>query len=208
MLQHGIELRYAIPAEISLMMAVLLDFRRAFKLLKMDPRQAGARAIGRVRALWMFRGLPIGAGVSAEGPLRVDVAGRLSIGERVCFIGEMVPTEIVVRPGAALEIGEKCMFNYGVSLDVSSSVSIGNRCMFGSFVRVCDSDGRTAGPVVIEDDVWIGHGAVIEPGVRIGQGSVVGAGSVVTKDVPPKSMAMGNPARPMSLSLRVAEANG
>jgi maltose O-acetyltransferase len=50
-------------------------------------------------------------------------------------------------------------------------------------------------PIVIEDDVWVGAGAIILPGVRIGTGSVVGAGSVVTKDVPPWTVVAGNPAR-------------
>lgn len=48
---------------------------------------------------------------------------------------------------------------------------------------------------VIEDDVWIGANAVVVPGVHIGRHSVIGAGSVVTKDVPPYSVAVGNPAR-------------
>ncbi|MFF2286149.1 DapH/DapD/GlmU-related protein [Peribacillus butanolivorans] len=51
------------------------------------------------------------------------------------------------------------------------------------------------GPVVIEDDVWIGARALILSGVHIGQGAVVAAGSVVTKDVPPYSIVGGNPAR-------------
>ncbi|GGW77084.1 acetyltransferase-like isoleucine patch superfamily enzyme [Streptomyces albaduncus] len=47
----------------------------------------------------------------------------------------------------------------------------------------------------IEDDVWIGAGAVILPGVTVGRGSVVGAGSVVTADVPPMTVVAGTPAR-------------
>jgi maltose O-acetyltransferase len=50
-------------------------------------------------------------------------------------------------------------------------------------------------PIVIEDDVWLGAAVVVVPGVRIGRGSVIGAGSVVAKDVPPWSIAVGNPAR-------------
>lgn len=50
-------------------------------------------------------------------------------------------------------------------------------------------------PIVIDDDVWIGGNAVILPGVHIGRHSVVGAGSVVTKDVPPYTVVAGNPAR-------------
>lgn len=49
--------------------------------------------------------------------------------------------------------------------------------------------------VVIEDDVWIGHGSVILSGTCIGQGSIVAAGSVVTKDVEPYTIVAGNPAR-------------
>lgn len=50
-------------------------------------------------------------------------------------------------------------------------------------------------PVVIEDDVWIGARAIILKGVRIGRGSVIAAGSVVVKDIPPYSLAAGNPAQ-------------
>ncbi len=55
--------------------------------------------------------------------------------------------------------------------------------------------GVIANPVVIEDDVWLGYNVVILPGVTIGQGSVIGAGSVVVKDIPPYSVAVGNPAK-------------
>lgn len=50
-------------------------------------------------------------------------------------------------------------------------------------------------PIVIEDDVWIGSGAVILPGVRVGKGSVVAAGAVVTKDVPAQTLVGEVPAR-------------
>jgi galactoside O-acetyltransferase len=50
---------------------------------------------------------------------------------------------------------------------------------------------------VIEDDVWLGAGVVVVDGVRIGQGSVIGAGAVVSQDIPPYSIAVGSPAKPM-----------
>ncbi len=50
-------------------------------------------------------------------------------------------------------------------------------------------------PILIEDDVWIGSRVIILPDVKIGKGSIIGAGSVVTKDVPPYTIVAGNPAR-------------
>lgn len=53
--------------------------------------------------------------------------------------------------------------------------------------------------VVIEDDVWIGAGAIVLPGVNIGQGSVIGAGAVVNRDIPANSVAVGVPAKVIHL---------
>ncbi len=78
---------------------------------------------------------------------------------------------------------------------------IGARCRFGSMVYISDTGRNGSRGVVVEDDVWLAHGAIIEPGVRVGAGSVVSAGSVVTSDVPPASMAVGNPARSLPLRL-------
>jgi len=54
---------------------------------------------------------------------------------------------------------------------------------------------RIPGPVVIEDEVWLGERVCVMPNVRIGKHSVIGANSVVTKDIPPYSIAVGSPAR-------------
>jgi acetyltransferase-like isoleucine patch superfamily enzyme len=51
------------------------------------------------------------------------------------------------------------------------------------------------GPIVIGDEAWLGTGTIVLSGVTIGRGAIVGAGSVVTRDVPPDSIAGGNPAR-------------
>lgn len=60
-----------------------------------------------------------------------------------------------------------------------------------SFTKDLYSKGR----IIIEEDVWVGSNSVILSGVKIGRGSIVGAGSVVTKDVPPYSIVGGNPAK-------------
>lgn len=58
-------------------------------------------------------------------------------------------------------------------------------------------DWRRAHPVILGHDVWIGHGAIVLPGARVGDGAVIGAGAVVTRDVPPWTIMVGAPARPL-----------
>lgn len=53
-------------------------------------------------------------------------------------------------------------------------------------------EAMSKGPIIVEDDVWIGYGAIILSGVKIGKGSVIGAGSVVAKNVEPYSIYVGN----------------
>lgn len=88
-------------------------------------------------------------------------------------------------------------------------LTIGNNVMLASNVSIVGGDHkynivgtpiRSTGrdiekSVIIEDDVWIGHQAIILHGIRIGEGSIVAAGSVVTKDVEPYSIYAGNPAK-------------
>lgn len=92
---------------------------------------------------------------------------------------------------------------------LAGRITIGNYCLVASYVAfvggdhpidvlgypMCFSGGPHLVETVVEDDVWIGHGAIILQGMRIGEGSVVAAGSVVTKDVEPYSVVAGNPAR-------------
>ena len=56
-------------------------------------------------------------------------------------------------------------------------------------------DWRRSSPVTLGHDVWIGHGAVVLPGISIGTGAAIGAGTIVTKDVPPFAIVVGNPGR-------------
>ncbi len=58
-----------------------------------------------------------------------------------------------------------------------------------------ENEAWSKGPIVVEDDVWIGMNSLILSGVKIGQGSIIGAGSVVAKNIPPYSIAVGNPCK-------------
>ncbi len=156
------------------------------------------------RGYLLFRRTEHGPMISATGHVRVVAEGKIRIGGRSFFMGGMIPTELVCHRDAELVIGEGADFNYGVSIEARTSIRIGSRSMFGSMVRVTDASKDRSAPIVIGDDVWIAHGAVIEPGVTIGDGSVVSAGSVVRHHVPPNSLAMGNPARPLPLAVSPA----
>ena len=87
-------------------------------------------------------------------------------------------------------------------VDIGDHVLIAAHCVINTVSHnFSDTDtpmnlqGVSCDPVVIEDDVWIGSGASILQGVRIGRGSIIGAGAVVTKSIPPFSIALGVPAK-------------
>ncbi len=183
--------------------ATALAEARSLLYMMATDRHAAATRIGRglgaLRAHFLFRGAELGQRVNTTGWVRVVAHGHISIGDHVQFSGGMIPSHVVCRPGGDLVIGAHTGFNYGVDIDCTQSIRIGQRCLFGSMVCLSDSEMGRTGPIVIEDNVWIAHGAIVEPGVRIGAGSVVSAGSVVTADVPPDSLALGNPAESFPL---------
>lgn len=111
--------------------------------------------------------------------------GSLKIGENT-YIGEC---NNLRAAGGPIEIGKNCMIAEFVTLVASN-----HKMNFGELMIEQDWDSTKCG-IFIDDDVWIGANSVILPGVHIGKGCVIGAGSVVTKDVKPFSIVVGNPAR-------------
>lgn len=108
--------------------------------------------------------------------------------------------------GCNVRLGDRVYSNFNLTILDCSIVTIGHRVMFGPNVSICAATHETdvqsrrdnveyAKPVTIGDDCWIGGSVVILPGVTIGEGTTIGAGSVVTKDIPAFSVAMGSPAR-------------
>lgn len=103
-------------------------------------------------------------------------------------------------------VGENFFLNVNCKLMDSGKITIGNNVFIAPNVCIIteehamDVEQRLAGleythPVTIGDNVWICTGALVLPGVTIGDNCVIGAGSVVTKDIPPNSLAVGNPCR-------------
>lgn len=108
--------------------------------------------------------------------------------------------------GYNIEVGDNFFANTNFVVLDGAKVKIGNNVFIAPNVGIytaghpLDAEQRNEGleyafPVTIEDDVWIGGHVCIIPGVTIGKGTVVGAGSVVTKDLPANSLAVGNPCR-------------
>ena len=105
--------------------------------------------------------------------------------------------------GRQVRIGEHSVVNRGCYLDGRVPLTIGNNVAIShqTLIQTLTHDPHSPDfatlqrPVVIGDHVWIGARALICPGVTIGEGAVIGAGAVVTRDVPPYSIAAGNPAR-------------
>ena len=112
------------------------------------------------------------------------------------------------RPEAVIRIGHHCGFT-GATIVAAEQIEIGNWVTVGANSVISDSDfhplnpderranpanGRHR-PIIIEDDVFLGMNCLVLKGVRIGRGSIVGAGSVVTRDVPPGVVVAGNPAQ-------------
>lgn len=96
-----------------------------------------------------------------------------------------------------LKIGSFCSIGPNVCFLLSSDHPLNNISTFPFKVKygLEKFEGISKGDIVVEDDVWIGYGAIILSGIHIGQGAVIAAGSVVTKDVSPYAVVGGNPAR-------------
>jgi acetyltransferase-like isoleucine patch superfamily enzyme len=127
------------------------------------------------------------------------------------LIGKKVDQSFVLIPpfytagGVDIRVGRNVFVNQNCTFYDLGGLDIGDDVMIGPNVNIITTghpiepsrrrDGVTAKPIVIERNVWIGAGATIIGGVTVGENSVVGAGSVVTRDVPPNTLVGGNPAK-------------
>jgi acetyltransferase-like isoleucine patch superfamily enzyme len=115
---------------------------------------------------------------------------------------------VTIQGSGYFELGKNSYIGAYSIIGCNEKVIIGNNVMISQFVSIRDTDHRfdrtdipmmyqgiKTQPVIIEDDVWIGYGSIINKGVRIGKGSIVAAGAVVTKDVPSYAIVAGVPAK-------------
>lgn len=130
-------------------------------------------------------------------------ANRIVMGKNV-----MIDEHVCIKYPERMKIGNNSFIGRGTMIQSSGNVDIGSDVIIGPFVKIWSSDhvienlevpihkqGHIFGKVVIEDDVWIGTGAIVLKGIVIRRGAVVAAGSVVTKDVCKYAVMAGNPAR-------------
>lgn len=140
----------------------------------------------------------------------------LQVGE--CSI---IMCEILLYSGGKISIGDNSFIGKNTHIWSNNRISIGNRVLISHNVNIFDNHTHPIHPderhkhfdyckvhglpdmklgareIIIEDDVWICCNSVILPGVKIGRGSIIGAASVVTKNIPEMTIAVGNPAKPI-----------
>lgn len=138
-----------------------------------------------------------------------DGAGRRALLTEL--LGSFGPDSEIRPPfhcdyGSQTFIGARTFANFGLMVLDVATVTIGDDVQIGPNVQILTpihpiepgprrDKWEGAKPIVIKDNVWLGGGVIVCPGVTIGANTVVGAGAVVTKDLPPNVVAVGNPAR-------------
>jgi galactoside O-acetyltransferase len=139
----------------------------------------------------------------------IDVGRRRSL--LVAILGSVGERTVLLPPfhagyGSNVHIGDDFFGNVNLTLVDDVDIRIGDGVMIAPSVTLTTTGhpvhparrvdfARFSEPIVIEDKVWIGSNVVVLPGVRIGYGSVIGAGSTVSRDIPPMVVAVGAPCR-------------
>jgi acetyltransferase-like isoleucine patch superfamily enzyme len=156
----------------------------------------------------------IGQRLRMEQIPRISGSPKIYIGDDVYLSGTLMVlagrifSDPELRIGNRTFIGTGCSFSVARSIEIGEDVLIASGCSFFDYSNhPVDPDKRVAGlqvephevrPVRIGNRAWIGQRATILPGVTIGEDAVIGAASVVTKDVPPGCICVGNPGRILS----------
>ena len=137
----------------------------------------------------------------------ISIGEDTLIGEGVALSAGMVPGQTCIS-SPVVTIGDRCLIGRGSGIVGHFSIVIGNDVWTGHHVYITDQNhgyedvhrpisqqSQPERPVVIGDGSWLGFGSVVLPGVTIGKHCVIGANSVVTRDIPDYSVAVGAPAK-------------
>lgn len=163
-----------------------------------------------------LRGIKLGFGISFYGRPKFKKAKSaiITIGKLCSFRSKSTSNLIGInRPciisalssDARLIIGNNCGFS-GTVIGCFKEIRIGNNIKCGANTLITDSDWHSEDsrssepkPIIIEDNVWLGVNVTVLKGVTIGENSIIGAGSIVTKTIPPNVIAAGNPCKIIKL---------
>ncbi len=134
--------------------------------------------------------------------------GKVFLGEKVCLDRGV---DVKVHHGGQIVIGDRTYVGPYTCMSGFGKIEIGNDCLIASHSAIYAHNHNFSDPnkkiaeqgfsvkgIALEDDCWLGNGVKVMDGVTIGKGSVIGAGAVVTKDIPPYSVAVGVPAKVIS----------
>ncbi len=163
------------------------------------------------KALGYMRGYLLRPKIETNGYVRsvgktivLNSGGTIEAGNRTCFwpgvklavVSNSFCSKPQLKIGAFSSLGDRTQIHCG------NKVIIGDHVLISWDVNIIEYDYHAPGggqpepiPIAIEDEVWIGARCIVTKGVVIGKGAIVAAGSVVTKSVPPYTLAAGNPAR-------------
>lgn len=152
----------------------------------------------------------LGKDFTFYNPQYISIGNDFSAGER--FRIEAIDTYEKQTFSPQIIIGNNVIFNTDIHIGCINRIEIGDNCLFASRIFItdhhhgepeaailhippCDRPLISKGPVIIENNVWVGEGVAIMPNVRIGKNSIIATNAVVTKDVPPNSVVAGVPGK-------------
>ncbi|MFA6275878.1 MAG: acyltransferase [Pedobacter sp.] len=146
----------------------------------------------------------MGSGVQILGVDNILIKDNCTIGENTLFtINNRFDKSVQLTIGRNVYVGRDNFFSVGKSINISDYCIFGNKCSFICSDHIFDnplipyalSGNSYEKAIFIETNCWLGHNVSVIGNVRIGYGSIVGANTVITKDIPPFSMVVGNPAK-------------
>jgi acetyltransferase-like isoleucine patch superfamily enzyme len=166
---------------------------------------------------WQIVDIAIGAVVEERVKVRL-FANKSKASKQLKIVmkpNSLIKNDVVIQGSGRFEIGEFSYIGSYSVIGVNEKTQIGDNVMIADHFSARDTDhnfenitvpmkdqGYSTHPIIIEDDVWIGHGVSLTSGVKIGRGAVIAAGSVVTKEIPPYSVAGGVPAKVIRTRLK------